>query len=204
LIVCRRLTKLWTMADDLPSSSDETLAGLIARCAESARAMGTAHQAMEVLYRRHARPLMAFLVARVFPRADAEDVHQLVWQQLWHHLPRSGFSGGHFPALLYRIARNEAIDHSRKHRPEVRDDLETVVGPSSNPGEGLLEEERKEALKRCLGKLEDQIAALVRARLAGEAYSEICQRLNVDARRAHALYHRASRQLQTCVERELS
>jgi len=204
LIVAGRPTTLLVMAEDLASSSDESLAALVARCAESVQAMRTAHAAMEILHRQHGRRLLSFLAARVSPRSDAEDVYQLVWQKLWHHLPRSGFTGDNFRALLYQIARNAVIDHHRKARPEARDDLETLVGSSADPALGLLEAEREEALRRCLEKLEVQIVELVRSRLAGEGYPEICKRLDVDARRAHMLYHKASKQLQSCVERELS
>ncbi len=63
---------------------------------------------------------------------------------------------------------------------------------------------RPKERRRCLEKLEAQIVELVRSRLAGEGYPEICKRLEINARRAHMLYHKASKQLQTCVERELS
>src|SRR5271166_5949051 len=204
LIAVRRPTTLCVMDEDLAESGDESLAALVARCAESMQAMRTAHEAMEILYRRHGRPLLSFLAARVSPRSDAEDLSQRVWQQLWLHLPRSGFSGDRFRALLYEIARNAVIDHHRKRRPEARDDLERLVGNSTDPSAGLLEAERTEALRRCLEKLEPQIAELIRSRLAGESYPEICKRLTLEARRAHMLYHKASKRLQSCVERELS
>jgi DNA-directed RNA polymerase specialized sigma24 family protein len=68
----------------------------------------------------------------------------------------------------------------------------------------MLARERAEALRRCLEKLEATVVELVRARLAGEDYVAICQKLNLKPARAHKMYHQAKGQLQSCVERELS
>jgi hypothetical protein len=41
---------------------------------------------------------------------------------------------------------------------------------------------------------------LVRARLGGDGYDEICPRLGIDSNRAYKLYHFAEKELRTCVE----
>jgi RNA polymerase sigma-70 factor (ECF subfamily) len=192
------------MPEDLRILADEELAAIVARRAGSIQAMNAAHAAMEVLYHRHVRPLRLFLSARVGQQADVEDVLQVVWQQVWHHLP-GGFTGGNFRAWLYQIARNAVIDHHRKPRLEPRDDLGMRPDPrASSPEAGLVEQARQEALRRCLEKLEPGLAALVRARLAGETYEAICSRLNLAPSRAHKMYHQAKKQLRACVERERS
>jgi RNA polymerase sigma factor (sigma-70 family) len=192
------------MPEDPHQLSDEDLAAIIDRRGQSVQAMGLAHAAMEMLYHRHARPLRSFLAARVIPSSDTEDMHQVVWQHVWSHLP-DGFQGGSFRAWLYRIARNAAIDHRRKMRPELVDDLETRPDPrGDSPEAGLDEQARKDALSRCLEKLEAGLIALVRARLAGRSYEEISQELGLAPKRAYKMYHGAKNQLQTCVERALS
>ncbi len=192
------------MPEDLDQTGDENLAAIIGRRAESSQAMSLARGAMETLYHRHAQPLRSFLAARVNWRADVEDVHQTVWEHIWSHLP-GGFHGGNFRAWLYQIARNAAIDHNRKLRPDTRDDLETQPDPRGNsPEAGLVDQALKETLRRCLEKLEAGLTSLVRARLAGRSYGEISQELSLAPKRAHKLYHRAKKLLQTCVERELS
>jgi RNA polymerase sigma factor (sigma-70 family) len=194
----------WDMPEDLHHHGDEELAAIIGRRGRSIQAMSLAHAAMETLYIRHARPLRSFLAARVIPSADTDDVHQVVWQHVWSHLP-NGFQGGNFRAWLYRIARNAAIDHGRKMRPDLVDDLETRPDPrGESPEAGLDEQARKDALSQCLAKLEAGLIALVRARLAGRSYEEINQELGLAPRRAHKMYHGAKKQLQTCVERALS
>jgi RNA polymerase sigma-70 factor (ECF subfamily) len=192
------------MPEDVLYSGDEDLAAIIARRAESVQAMNAAHAAMETLYHRHTRPLRSFLAARVIPQADAEDLQQIVWHQVWNHLPDS-FNGSNFRAWLYRIARNAAIDDSRRWRPEVRDDLETRPDPRGHsPEAGLAEQARRAALQRCLDKLDPQVVIIVKARLAGAGNAVICQQLSLTPGRAHKLYHKAKKQLQTCVERALS
>jgi RNA polymerase sigma factor (sigma-70 family) len=65
----------------------------------------------------------------------------------------------------------------------------------------LVERERREALARCLQELDEPARELVRARLAGEGYAEICGRLGLKPERAHKLFHQAKEHLQACVER---
>jgi RNA polymerase sigma-70 factor (ECF subfamily) len=197
-------TKLLVMAEDLTNSRDEDLAALIAGRAASVRAMSLARAAMEILYRRHERPLRMFLAARVIPSGDAEDVQQIAWQRVWHRQP-GGFTGGNFRAWLYEIARNAAIDHNRERRPDTRDDLASQPDPhGEEPESALVEQARAEALRRCLDKLDPQVVALVRARLTGAGYALICQKLSLRPGQAHKMYHQAKKQLQACVERALS
>lgn len=180
--------------------SDEQLAEVIARRGPSGGSAGAARAAFEQLYHRHARLLLAFLAGRA-GRNDVDDIHQEVWQRVWHRLP-DAFRGGDFRAWLYQIARNALIDLGRKKRPEALGDDEALADARvSLPVERLLEQERAEILRRCLERLGPEAAALVRARLGGDSYPEICRRLSMKPERAHKLFHLAKDQLQTCVER---
>jgi RNA polymerase sigma-70 factor (ECF subfamily) len=186
--------------------TDEELAQLIARRDGSTSAWRAAQDACGQLYQRHARKLLAFLAARG-NRDEIEDIHQLVWERVWHHLPE-GFRGGNFRAWLYQIARNSLIDHGRKHRPEaLPDEHVPTAREEDRPDLWLVEQERMVILSRCLERLEAeaaQAAELVRARLAGESYPELCERMGLRPERAHKLFHLAKEQLQKCVERATS
>jgi DNA-directed RNA polymerase specialized sigma24 family protein len=57
-----------------------------------------------------------------------------------------------------------------------------------------------EALRRCLEKLSATAADVVRARLAGMDYAEVCRRLDLQPQQAHKLYHKAQELLKACVE----
>jgi RNA polymerase sigma factor (sigma-70 family) len=137
-------------------------------------------------------------------RSDLDDTHQGVWERVWQHLP-GGFRGGNFRAWLHQVARNYIIDLGRKKRADLlsgdedlRDECHTA------PDERLLEEERATVLKRCIERLTADAAAIVRARLAGQSYEDVCPRLGLKTAQAHKLFHQAKEQLRLCVERALT
>ena len=146
--------------------------------------------------------LLAFIAARARP-ADRDDLHQEVWRRAWHHLPEQ-FHGGNFGAWLYQIARHALIDHGKKRKAEVLADPEVVPdGRGGRNDDRLLERERMDALRQCLDKLDAKAAALVRARLVGEDYAEVCRQLGLNSGQAYKLFHSSKDQLKTCVERAL-
>lgn len=194
---------MMTIRPDEMTAPDEELAVTIARRTASAEGGRLARRAGEELYRRHARKLLAFLTTRVH-RSDLDDFHQGIWERVWERLPE-GFHGGNFRAWLYQIARNYLIDQGRKRRPQpLESEEEWSDDRQAAPDAPLLERERQQALSRCLERLGAEAAGLVRARLAGESYPEICLRLGLKMERAHKLFHQAKEQLQLCVERALA
>jgi RNA polymerase sigma-70 factor (ECF subfamily) len=159
-----------------------------------------ARQACEQLYARHARRLLAFLSTRV-SRDDVEDVHQAVWERVWRHLP-GGFHGGNFRAWLYQIARNYLVDLRRRKMPQTSaPDVLAVPTKEASVETLISEREQMAILKRCIEHLNEEAANLVRARLSGESYDDICRRTGWKIERAHKLFHQAKDQLQSCIER---
>src|SRR4051794_37643012 len=142
-----------TAARTETTPTDEQLAAIVARREESDPASRAARAAFEVLYGRHAPPLLAFLAARV-RRADLDDLHQDAWRRAWQHLP-AGFRGGNFRAWLFRIARNLVIDRGCKPHLEALIEGETLPDDRPEPPDArLIEHERREALRRCLERLD--------------------------------------------------
>jgi RNA polymerase sigma factor (sigma-70 family) len=196
--------KLVTMAATLPekTESDAQQAAVVARRGDSEQARLAACDAFEGLYRRYAPLLLAFFASRV-RASERDDLHQEVWQRVWHHLPDQ-FRGGNFRAWLHQIARHAIIDQGRKRRSEPLIAQEALPDPHEEPSDHrMIQNERKQALERCLELLGPDGAALLRARLAGEDYPEICQRLKLEPARAYKLFHSAKEQLKTCVEQTL-
>jgi len=182
--------------------NDDRLAAAVAQRGASSEALRAARDAFEQLYRLHAPLLLAFIAARVRP-ADREDLHQEVWRRAWQHLPDQ-FRGGNLRAWLHEIARHLIVDEARKRKAEALADPHALVDGRHNSGDRyLIENERKQAMERCLGRLKPQPAALVRARLAGEDYVTVCQRLGLTPAQAHKLFHLAKHGLKTCIERAL-
>ena len=182
--------------------TDEQLAAVIATRENSESQWQAAQQQFEVLYARHSGKLLAFLAGRV-RRSDVDDVHQAVWERVWQHLP-GRFSGGNFRAWLHQIARNYIIDRSRRRTTDQLEDEARFDDPrTTRPDEALVESERMQALEGCLRKLDELSATLVRARLGGEDYDTLCERLDLASARAHKLFHQAKVQLSNCVKRAL-
>lgn len=76
--------------------------------------------AMEALYARYAAGVFSWLAAFLHDRDGAEDLSQEIWIRAIRGIDRYG--GGNFKAWLWRIARNAAIDESRRRaEPTVLD-----------------------------------------------------------------------------------
>jgi len=178
--------------------TDRQMVSIIAVRDESPTHWEEAEEAFQQLYSKHARMLLAFLSSRV-KRSELDDVHQEVWSRIWQHLPTK-FDGSNFRAWLFRIARNYIIQESRRRRPDLAEDLRMVTSKDETPDHQLVERERMEILTRCLSRLEAELADLVRSRLGGETYEDICERIGLQPARAHKLFHTAKMQLTTCVE----
>ncbi len=177
-----------------PVPTDEQLAQF---CAQRGKA---GEDAFLELYRRHGRPLLAFLATRV-RREALEDVHQTVWLRVWERTPDQ-FAGGNFRAWLFRIARNHLIDLGRRRHadpaeaPEEWQDTRTPAG-----ADALIAREEPHLVRKCMERLGVDEALVVRERLAGESYEDICGRLKIDRNKAYKLYYEALKTLQSCVER---
>jgi RNA polymerase sigma-70 factor (ECF subfamily) len=182
----------------LPQSSDDELVRRFTAGEEDA---AVAAAAFEELYDRHAKRLLAFLMSRLLPD-EAEDVHQDVWQRVLQSAART-YAGGSFRGWLFQIARNQIIDRRRKRQPESTDRWDHASGDQPPPDEPLLEQERMEALRQCLERLEARMAQLVQARLGGRSYDQICLDLQLTSQAAHKMFHTAKTRLQECVQGRL-
>ena len=197
------------MATSVPlqTTTDEELAEIVARASSPVGDRAVASAAYLQLYDRHQGKIRTFLFARVHAN-DVDDVEQEVWQRVWRFLPTK-FQGGNFRAWLYQMTRNYLIDNSRRQKnvvPPGAEGEDEVDSRTRRPEECVLAAERAEALRSCLERLHSadaQAAALVRGRLAGKRYEELCPALGLDQNRAYEVYKRVSGQLKTCVQKAL-
>lgn len=182
-------------------TSDDELAAACARRDESPHARRLAEAAFRTLYDRHAKRLLAFLGGRV-GMAVLDDVHQDVWAKVWQAVP-TGFRGGNFRAWVHQIARNAVIDHRRKRSYQPLAEEGDLIDRRQWDDTRSAEADRRDALARCLQKLERanaRVADLVRSRVAGESYDDYCGRTGMPADKAYRAFHQAKAQLQACVE----
>jgi RNA polymerase sigma factor (sigma-70 family) len=182
-------------------ATDEKLIALIRDRKRSDRARQRATQACELLYGRYARRLLTYLAARAKPH-EVEDIHQAVWSKVLENPPQI-FYGGRFGAWVFRIAHNLLIDQSRRIRTESLDAHDPVALGEVGPEERLIRQERDELLEWSLAKLDSQVIALLRARMAGESYEAISRRLGISKDAAYQRVYQAKKALRAMMENAL-
>jgi RNA polymerase sigma-70 factor (ECF subfamily) len=141
---------LWFAAPAMKSLDDATLLQAVARRDETAFAE---------LYDRMARPVFSLVVRVLRSRAEAEEVLQEAFWQVWERAPDYRAELGSAFCWIVTIARRKAIDRLRanarhlKRIEEARDlrnddDLVEPAGLKS-----LAAGERETAVRRALGRL---------------------------------------------------
>jgi RNA polymerase sigma-70 factor (ECF subfamily) len=140
--------------------------------------------ALAELYDRHARPVYSLALRILRERADAEDVVQDVFAQVWSQAGRYDTSRGAVAAWLLMMARSRAIDRlrARNARPETAADAQVVerLPDAAAPQDlQLLSAEQVRNLVSALNQLPaSQRTALELAYYEGLTHVEIADRLS--------------------------
>lgn len=122
-------------------------------------------------------PLVRYVEGRAGSLDTAQDIAQEAFVRLWER--RERWSGGSPRAVLFRIARNEALDRERKR--DVRHRLSDEVAARSarrppSPAEELEADELRRAIVLAVGDLPErrrEVFELVRYR--GLTYAEVAE-----------------------------
>ena len=175
---------------ELSETTDEQLALVVQAGGASSRS------AYAALYKRHAPAVLAFLSARVRDRSEAADLCQQIWLKVWERLG-THFEADHFRGWVFQMARNQLIDHHRKHRATI---LPEDFDPAAPVGEDLVDE-RIAYVRPCVDALAEDRRAIVEARLSGISFDEISLQFDIPANTAMTRFHRAKDQLRDCIER---
>lgn len=190
------------MSDPPASPSDEALLRRYERAGDA--------NAMEALVRRHAAALGAFL-AGWGGDAEAEDLAQETWLRVLRS--PGAFRGGSFRAWLLRVARNLAIDRSRRRAPALWLDAPAEgAGPDAPPLVEVLPDDGAPAPDAALLGAEDRarLLAAVRAlpgpqrdvfllRAAGVAFADIAARFAIPLNTALGRMHYAMKALRAAL-----
>jgi RNA polymerase sigma-70 factor (ECF subfamily) len=145
-------------------------------------ARGDQH-ALAELYDRHARLVFSLALRILQERADAEDVVQEVFAQVWTQAGRYDPGRGAVAAWMLMLARSRAIDRlrARRARPGAAVEAgaaETVPDSATTQDLQLLSAEQVGRLQRALEDLpEAQRQALELAYYEGLTHAEIAARL---------------------------
>jgi RNA polymerase sigma-70 factor, ECF subfamily len=162
------------------SSNEERLAD---QAALTRMAQGD-QSALAELYDRNARLVFSLALRILQNRADAEDVVQEVFAQVWKQASRYDTTRGAVAAWMLTMARSRAIDRlrSRSSRPETASEprmVEDVPDAAVRQDLQLLSAEQVKTLQSALNDLPAaQRTALELAYYEGLTHAEIADRLS--------------------------
>ena len=142
-----------------------------------ARAHGGESSAFDELVRRHHRVLYRTALAIVRSHADAEDVAQDAWLQVYRNIGRYRGAAS-VTTWLVAIARNQAIDCRRAtFRRLTREAEHTRADTHSvSPEDVVLGNERRAHLARSIARLPAPLSRALRLWRSGRySYAEIAQ-----------------------------
>jgi RNA polymerase sigma-70 factor (ECF subfamily) len=137
--------------------------------------------AIAELYDRHA-PMLYSLICRIIRvTAEAEDVLQEAWVQVWKRASSYDVSRGTVAAWLLTIARSRAIDRARSLRSrlqaESRSELEPPAAAPALPVADAARRQLEDRVRAALASLSpDQREVLELAYFGGLSQSEIAAR----------------------------
>jgi len=171
---------------EAPEASDAELLARLERRDGSALAR---------LYDRYAGCALAAAQRVLRDRADAEDVVQEVFLQLWHGRARYDERRGRFASWLFVLARNRAIDRVRQRRGRPSDPSDPAREPAAagpDAEQRVLAGERERRVVEALAALPaGQRAAIELAFYRGLSHSEIAVELAEPIGTVKSRMHRA-------------
>ncbi len=155
--------------------------------------------AVELIWDRYARDLFAFLQATLCSRHDAEDVLQGVFLRIVvkrRHLVKADCLG----AYVFRIARNEVADFSRRRRRKQEDDAQIDSWlVSMDAGENATE--LAEELQRALAQLPQAQREIVVLKIyRDKTFREIAEMLRLSLNTVASRYRYGVEKLSTLLK----
>src|SRR5437588_6189263 len=142
--------------------------------------------ALRYLYERYRARVYSYLLRLLRDAHDAEDVTQRVFLRLYAKIalyrPEAPFE-----AWLLRVARNVALDHLRRRRPEPRDNVVDLRLVSEQAFD-----DRPRSLRVAFEALpEDQRSVALLRHVHGFTPTEIAEKLGRSESSVHGLHNRA-------------
>ncbi|MEO2018061.1 MAG: RNA polymerase sigma factor [Fuerstiella sp.] len=157
------------------------------------------------LYYLHARELLAFLVARLKNRNEAEDVLQDVWLKVW--AKQTQFIDGSFRGWVFSIARTTLVDSVRKknRRQEVADvDDGNDPAVEDDSASDMLRKEELLAFGECLDEVGGTFVEVFRmVKVENKSPEAVADTLKVTRGTIDTRVHKGKQQLKDCVEKKL-
>jgi RNA polymerase sigma-70 factor (ECF subfamily) len=136
--------------------------------------------AFAAFYDRHAPVVLGLLVKMLGRRADAEDVLQETFWQVWRQAARYDPARSSPQGWLVLLARSRALDSLRRRRPagEAPDAADRAA--DADPAHGLEQGEQARLVETALARLpEEQRRAIRLAFFGGLTHEQVAEQLAV-------------------------
>src|SRR5262245_43430382 len=159
------------------------------------------------LFAQHDRWLFAYLVSLLGSSADAEEVFQEVCVVLWREYETFEL-GTNFVKWVSVIAHHQVYRFRRQQRrvgPQLSDATVDLLSQDAVDRADLLES-RRDALRKCLGKLPDKDRQLVQHCYSDSrsSFKTVAQDLGRPVNTVYKALNRIRKMLLECIERTLS
>jgi RNA polymerase sigma-70 factor (ECF subfamily) len=182
------------LEDDAPSES--------ARLSES-----TQRDAFARLFAQHDRWLFSYLVTLLANSAHAEEVFQEVCVVLWREHEKFQL-GTNFVKWASVIAHHQVQKFRRERKrlgPQLSDKAVEQLATTAAERADLFDF-RRDALRRCLGKLSDEDRLLVQTCYAdsSDTFKAAAQRMGRSVNTVYKALNRIRRVLHECIDRKLT
>jgi RNA polymerase sigma-70 factor (ECF subfamily) len=121
-------------------------------------------EAFGALYERYLDTVYRYVRSHIGDRHAAEDLTEMVFLRAFDSLDGYEERGWPFSAFLYRIARNQVIDHYRARR-DIGDLQEAEDGGAELIESELDRREEVETMRQALSKLKPEYQEVIRLRV---------------------------------------
>lgn len=150
------------------------------------------------LYERYRRPLYSFLNGMLPGQPDiADDLYQKTWIKVINNLGRY-HEKSTFLSWLLRIARNNAIDHFRREKKNVHENIEDhAIAGRDEPWHRLHRQELAVAVQEAIGKLAEEQREVFLLRQEGVSFRDIAEISHCSVNTALGRMHYAVRKLRS-------
>ncbi|KAA5539747.1 RNA polymerase sigma factor [Roseiconus nitratireducens] len=162
-------------------------------------AAGGDRSAQREIYERTC-DLVFRLLVRMVGRQEGEDLTQQVYVQAFTKLEQ--FQGtAKFETWLYRIARNEALQHLRRQR--VRKTVPIEIEPTTRSEPTIEQKEIAERLQAALRQLDPELSTIISLKEdGGLSYKEIAEAAGIPEGTVGSRLNRARRELAKLLKAE--